>query len=139
MSHSCRRVTVAEHLRDRPPEIVALYRFLYGRIRRLGPMKLDPQGRGIVFQVRARAIGLAPKARWIDLTLWLKSGAGHPRVRKVDDYGPLGRVLHFRLTRREDLDPALARLLREAYAVAAQREVRRARAPRLPARSGRGS
>jgi hypothetical protein len=60
-------------------------------------------------------------------------------VRKVDDYGRLGRVLHFRFTREEDLDPALARLLTEAYAVAAQREVNRARPPRLPARSERGS
>jgi uncharacterized protein DUF5655 len=139
MSHSCRRVTVAEHLRHRPPEILVLYRFLRDRIRRLGPVKIDPQGRGIVFQVRARAIGLAPKDRWIDLSLWLKSGATHPRVRKIDDYGPLGRVLHFRIVRKEDLDPALARLLAEAYAVAAQREVKRARAAALPAGSGRGS
>jgi hypothetical protein len=131
-------MTVAEHLRNRPPEILALYRFLRDRIRRLGPTKIDPQGRGIVFQVRARAIGLAPKDRWIDLTLWLKSGASHRRVRKIDDYGPLGRVLHFRLTRKEDLDPALAGLLAEAYAVAAQRPLKRARPPRLPAKSGRG-
>jgi hypothetical protein len=106
-----------------------------GSVRR----KSTRQGRGIVFQVRARAIGLAPKDRWIDLTLWLKSGATQPRVRKIDDYGPLGRVLHFRLTRKEDLDPALARLLAEAYAVAAQREVKRVRRSRVTARSGRGS
>jgi uncharacterized protein DUF5655 len=135
-------MTVGEHLRHRPPEILALYRFLRDRICQLGPVTIDPQGRGIVFQVRARAIGLAPKDRWIDLTLWLKSGADHPRVRKIDDYGPLGRVLHFRIVRKEDLDPALARLLAEAYAVAAQREVTRARArrrPRVSARSANGS
>jgi hypothetical protein len=130
-------MTVTQHLRDRPPEILALYRFLESRIRRLGPVTVDPQGRGIVFQVRARAIGLAPKDRWIDLTLWLKSGASHPRVRKIDDFGPLGRGLHFRIERREDLDPALARLLAEAYAVAAQREVKRPRA--VPAASRRRS
>jgi uncharacterized protein DUF5655 len=130
MAHSCRRVSVAEHLHGRPPEILALYRFLRDRIRTIGPVTVDPQGRGIVLQVRARAIGIAPKNRWIDLTLWLKSGVTHPRVRKVDDYGPLGRVLHFRLTRKEDLDPALARLLAEAYAVAAQREITPTRGPR---------
>jgi uncharacterized protein DUF5655 len=101
-------MSAAAHLRDRPPEILALYQFLHDRIRQLGPVTVDPQGRGIIFQVRARAIGLAPKDRWIDLTLWLKSGSTHPRVRKVDDYGSLGRVLHFRLEREEDLDPALA-------------------------------
>jgi hypothetical protein len=87
-----------------------------------------------VFQVRARAIGLAPKDRWIDLTLWLKSGATHPRVRKIDDYGSLGRVLHVRLEREEDLDPALARLLAEAYAVAGQREITPSRGPRAAVR-----
>jgi len=136
MSHSCRRMSVAAHLRDRPPEILALYRFLHERIRQLGPVTVDPQGRGIVYQVRARAIGLAPKDRWIDLTLWLKSGATHPRVRKVDDYGALGRVLHFRLEREEDLDPALARLLEEAYAVAAQREITPARPRQASVRRG---
>jgi hypothetical protein len=67
---------------------------------------------------------------------WLKSGATHPRVRKVDDYGSLGRVLHFRLEREEDLDPALARLLAEAYAVAAQREITPSRGRRAPVQRG---
>src|SRR5438445_1891129 len=82
---------------------------------------VDPQGRGIVFQVRARSIGLAPHPRWIDLTLWLKCDLTHPRVRKVEDYGALGRVLHFRITSETDLDPQLMRLMEEAYAVGAQR------------------
>jgi hypothetical protein len=127
-------MTVAAHLRGRPPEILALYEFLDARIRRLGPITVDPQGRGIVYQVRARAIGLAPKDRWIDLTLWLKSGASHARVRKVDDYGPLGRVLHFRLTDPSDLDTELSRLLVEAYDVAAQRSPRPSRATATPKR-----
>jgi hypothetical protein len=126
-------MSVAAHLRDRPPEILALYRFLHDRIRQLGPVTVDPQARGIVFQVRARAIGLTPKDRWIDLTLWLKSGATHPRVRKVDDYGSLGRVLHFRLEREGDFDRALARLLAEAYAVAAQSDIAPSRTQRTSA------
>jgi hypothetical protein len=124
MSHSCRRFSVAEHLKDKPPEILALYEFLHDRIRQIGSVTIDPQGRGIVFQVRARSIGLAPKARWIDMTLWLKRDATHPRVRKVDDYGSLGRVLHFRITEPNDLDAGLMRLMREAYAVGAQRTAR---------------
>src|SRR5438132_4542543 len=62
------------------------------------PDPADRSGHGrsagprIVFQVRARSIGLAPHARWIDMTLWLKRDVTHARVRKVDDYGALGRV-----------------------------------------------
>ena len=121
MSHSCRRITVATHLAGKPPEILALYQFLHDRIRQIGPVTVDPEGRGIVFQVRARSIGLAPHPRWIDLTLWLKRDVTHPRVRKVEDYGALGRVLHFRITSETDLDPQLMRLMEEAYAVGAQR------------------
>jgi hypothetical protein len=46
---------------------------------------------------------LAPHARWIDMTLWLKRDVSHPRVRKVDDHGALGRVLHFRITSESDV------------------------------------
>ena len=124
MSHSCRRISVATHLAGKPPEILALYRFLHDRIRQIGPVTVDPQGRGIVFQVRARSIGLAPHARWIDMTLWLKRDVTHARVRKVDDYGALGRVLHFPTTSEADVAPPLWRLMREAYAVGAQRATR---------------
>ena len=54
------------------------------------------------------------------LALWLKGDETHPRVRKVDDYGALGRILHFRITSEEDVDPGLLKLLKAAYKVGAQ-------------------
>jgi hypothetical protein len=111
---------VADHLEGKPPQIVGLYRYVHDLVRQIGPVTVDPQGRGIVFQVRARSIGVTPHARWLDLTLWLKGDQTHPRVRKVDDYGSLGRILHFRLTSEEDVDGELMALLREAYRVGAQ-------------------
>lgn len=113
-------MTVAGHLAGKSPHIVALYRSLHDLVRQIGPVTVDPQGRGISFQVRVRSIGVTAKREMVDLTLWLKGGQTHPAVRKVDDYGPLGRVLHFRLTSAEDIDPALMTLLREAYKVGAQ-------------------
>jgi hypothetical protein len=113
-------MTVARHLAGKPPHIVGLYRYLRDLVRQIGPVTLDPQGRGIAFQVRARSIGVTPRAKWVDLTLWLKGGETHARVRKVDDYAAMGRVLHFRLTDEEDVDPELRKLLREAYKVGAQ-------------------
>ena len=58
------------------------------------------------------------------MTLWLKRDVTHARVRKVDDYGALGRVLHFPTTSEADVAPPLWRLMREAYAVGAQRATR---------------
>ena len=119
-------MTVALHLAGKPPHIVSLYRYLHDLVRQIGPVTVDPQGRGIAFQVRARSIGVMPHAKWVDLTLWLKGGQTHPHVRKVDDYAAMGRVLHFRLTAEEDIDAGLRKLLREAYKVGAQ-EVERPR------------
>lgn len=113
-------MTVAGHLEGKPPQIVGLYQYLHDLVRQIGPITVDPQGRAIVFQVRARSIGVTPHAKWIDLTLWMKGDQTHPRVRKVDDYGALGRILHFRLTSEEDVDPALLKLLKVAYKVGAQ-------------------
>ena len=113
-------MTVASHLAGKPPHIVGLYRHLHDIVRRIGPVTVDPQGRGIAFQVRARSIGVTPRAKWVDLSLWLKGGQTHPRVRKVDDYAAMGRVLHFRLTDEEDIDSELVKLMREAYKVGAQ-------------------
>ena len=59
------------------------------------------------------------------MTLWLKRDVSYPRVRKVDDYGTLGRVLHFRITNEDDVDPTLWRLMKEAYAIGAQDAIRR--------------
>ena len=113
-------MTVAAHLEGKPPEIIGLYRYLHDLVRQIGPVTVDPQGRAIVFQVRARSLGVTPRAKWVDLTLWLKGGQTHPGARKVDDYGVLGRILHFRLTSEDDVDPDLIKLLREAYKVGAQ-------------------
>ena len=76
-------MTVAGHLAGKPPHIVGLYRYLPDVVRQIGPVTVDPQGRAIAFQVRARSIGVTPRAKWVDLTLWLKSQHTHPRVRKV--------------------------------------------------------
>lgn len=113
-------MTVAGHLEGKPPQIVGLYQYLHDVVRQIGPVTVDPQGRAIVFQVRARSIGVTPHAKWVDLTLWLKGEQTHPRVRRVDDYGALGRILHFRLTSEDDVDPGLLKLLRAAYKVGAQ-------------------
>jgi hypothetical protein len=113
-------MTVALHLAGKPRHIVGLYRHLHDLVRQIGPVTIDPQGRGIAFQVRARSIGVTPGAKWVDLSLWLKGGQTHPRVRKVDDYAAMGRVLHFRLTEKEDVDLELRKLLRDAYKVGAQ-------------------
>jgi hypothetical protein len=65
--------------------------------------------------------------RFVTKNLWhscvcvpLRRRADHPRLRKIEDFGRLGQVHHFRLERPEDVDGALETLMREAYRVGTQ-------------------
>jgi hypothetical protein len=113
-------MSVRDHLTKQSPEMRALYRHVLATVRAIGPVTLDSQGRGIVFQVRARSIGVAFHPEWLELRIWLKGTARHRLLRKVEDFGTLGKGYHFTLRRPTDLDAPLRALLRRAYAVGAQ-------------------
>jgi hypothetical protein len=59
-------------------------------------------------------------AHFLDAGLWLRRKADHPRLRKIEDFGRLGQVHHFRLESPDDVDAALETLIREAYRVGTQ-------------------
>ena len=120
---------VSDHLAGRSPETRRLYRSILAAVRRVGPVRVDPQGRGIAFQVRARSIGVMFRRDSIDLGLWLKHPIRDARVTRVEEFGALGRAYHFPIRRPEDLDAALLQLVRQAYAVGAQEVPTIRRAP----------
>ena len=129
---------VSDHLTGRSPQIRRLYRSVLAAVRSIGPVRVDPQGRGIAFQVRARSIGVMFRRDWIDLGLWLKRPIRDRRAQRIEDFGALGRVYHFRIRRPDDLDLSLLRLVRKAYAVGAQ-EIPTIRRPQGNARRRAGA
>jgi hypothetical protein len=48
----------------------------------------------------------------------LRRRVTHPRVHRIENFGPLGFGIHFRLTTPGDIDRRLAALVCEAYAAA---------------------
>jgi hypothetical protein len=72
----------------------------------------------IVIQARVRFAGAVVRAGYLDASLWLKRSARHPRLLRTESFGVLGYGLHFRLVAPTDIDPALRRLVREAYRLA---------------------
>jgi hypothetical protein len=72
----------------------------------------------IVIQARVRFAGAAVRAGYLDATLWLKRRVDHPRLQRTESFGALGYGMHFRLAAPADIDPALRRLMREAYRLA---------------------
>jgi hypothetical protein len=60
------------------------------------------------------------RSRWLEVHFWLKRRLDDPRFHRVELI-PRDNWIHwFRLTDRSQLDAALARVVREAYAVGNQ-------------------
>lgn len=54
--------------------------------------------------VRVRFAIAVPKARWVDLSLRLRSRSGSPRFRRVETLNPEAHVHVLRLTEPNELD-----------------------------------
>ncbi len=121
MAHSCVVVDLAEHFPPRPgdgaqTQIPALFDAYVAFVERHGgPVKVIPQRTRIALQSRIRFGSVVVRRDWLDVALWLKQRAEHPRLRKVDDLGKAGFYHWFRLTDPDQLDDALGALISVAY------------------------
>jgi len=74
--------------------------------------------------VRVRFAGAVARKQWLDCALWLRRRVDHPRLRRIEAFGPDSYGCYFRLTRPDEIDKNLAALIREAYSVGQQKHVR---------------
>jgi hypothetical protein len=82
MWHSCVRMTVADHMRGRPKEVVDLYRRFARMVRELGPgVKAVAVKTGIGFMVRVRFAGAVLQKGGLRANFWIYSF----HVRSPDD------------------------------------------------------
>jgi hypothetical protein len=114
-----RRLTVDEHLRDAPPEHVALYRRVEEMIHACGPVSVSVSKTTITFKGTRRGFaGARPTRRgvqgYLDLT---RSLEGDRRIRSVSPYTKRLFVNHFLVTSPDDLDETFGSWVREAYRV----------------------
>jgi hypothetical protein len=123
--HSCGRYSLASHFAGKPRAVRAVFDRYLALAKACGPVTVYAQKTRIVFQTRVRFAGAVVRREWVDATMWLKRRARHPRLSGVEDLGRLGYGLHFKLERPGDVDPSLAALMREAYAIGRQETPRR--------------
>ena len=124
-SHACARYDLERHFNGKPPQIRALFEHVRAAIEAIGPVILLPEKTRIAFQVRMSFAQVTPRRRWLDGHVVLARRVEHPAVRKGESISPGNHVHHFRVTRPEDVTPALIALFREAYAVGEQRHLER--------------
>jgi hypothetical protein len=124
MWHSCIRMSVQDHLRGKPKEIVALYRTYARMVRGLGPgVKTSTVRTGIAFMVRVRFAGATPQRRKLRAGFWLKRRIESPRFTRVEFIPPNNWVYSMDIRAPEDLDDEVLGWLREAYRVGVQEHV----------------
>ena len=122
--HSCGRYRLADHFKGRPRALRRTFDRFVALAKACGPVTVYAQKTRIVIQARVRFAGLVVRRDWLDAGLWLKRRAEHPRLTRVEDFGPLGFGHHFRLQEPADADRALGDLVREAYAIGTQERLR---------------
>jgi hypothetical protein len=110
--------TVEDHLRDKPPAVVALYRRFVELVEACGPFDYAVSKTAITFKGSRRGFaGAKPKARSLDGYLDLQRRVEDPRIRSVSPYTKRLLVHQFRITAPEQLDEEFAGWVREAYQV----------------------
>jgi hypothetical protein len=123
--HSCQIHTVAEHLADRPAEVVALYKAFAAMVRRCGPVTVTAAKTRIAFQARMifSAVSLTNSALRAQVVLARR--LEHPRFHKVESFSPRNHLHQFVITARAQLDETVQAWLDEAYKVGRQEHLSR--------------
>jgi hypothetical protein len=122
-SHACGRYKLADHFRNKPPEIRALYNRVVAALRAIGPVRILPEKTRIAFQVRMSFAQVTPRQKWLDGHVVLARRLEHPRFRRIETISPRNHVHVFRLSQRSEIDADFRAWLAEAYLVGEQRHL----------------
>ena len=110
--------TVQDHLRDKPPAVVALYRRFVELVEACGPFDYAVSKTAITFKGSRRGFaGAKPRADGLDGYLDLQRRVEDPRIRRASPYTKRLLVHQFRISAPEQLDEEFAGWVREAYQV----------------------
>jgi hypothetical protein len=106
-SHSCVRITVRDHLRGKPSEIVGLYRRFARMLRGFGPVRTHPAKTRIAFISRMSFAGAVLRRDRLDVHFILARRIRSERFRKVERYGPRSVGHYLSIRSPEQLDEEL--------------------------------
>lgn len=114
------RVSLATHFQGKPAERKRTFDRWVRAARACGPVTVYAQKTRIVIQSRVRFAGAVVRVGHLDATLWLRRRVTHRSLDRVEDFGRIGCVHHFRLTSPGEIDAELKALMCEAYKVGTQ-------------------
>jgi hypothetical protein len=111
-------VTVEDHLRDKPPAVVALFHAFAQTVQGAGPADYAPVKGQVGFRGRKRIFaGVKLTRRGLEGYLDLPRRVESPRFRRISPYTRRLYVHHFLLTDPDQLDAEFSGWINEAYQV----------------------
>ncbi len=116
-------MTIEEHLRDKTPLAVELFRAFEAAVRECGPVRLHPVKTGIGFITRITFGGATLRQRWLDIGILLPHRLESERIRRVEKYGRHTYGHRLSIHDASELDPELRGWIREAYRVGMQEHI----------------
>jgi hypothetical protein len=119
--HSCVRVPLADHFKDRP-KARRLFNAFHDAVRAIGPVRLVSSKTRIAFMVRVRFAGCTVRKDSLRAGLWLPYDARAPRAIKKELIPPHYHLFYFDIREPEDIDADFRRLLSEAYRQGGQQQ-----------------
>lgn len=125
MWHSCGRYDLDIHFEGKSSRVRETFDALVEATQRCGPLTVYAQKTRIVFMVRVRFGGVVTRKHWLHFSLWLTKRIEHPKLSRVEVFGPNSYGHHFRLAGPKEVDRELEELICEAYAVGRQEHLLR--------------
>jgi uncharacterized protein DUF5655 len=122
--HSCLRMKVSQHLADKPPDLLRLYRRFAGMLRRTGTVRAHAQKTRIAFISRMSFAGCTFLKGRLRISFILRRPLDDPRIDRVEQFGPrtFGHWMDVRVL--EDLDDEVQGWIDEAASVGRQEHLR---------------
>ena len=111
--------TELDHLKDKDPAVVEIYRELISKLQKFGPLSIEPKKTSIHLGNRFGFAGVYTRKQYINLELHLNYRLNSSRVSNVEQASP-NRYHHtIRLNNVKDIDKELLSWLKEAYVLKA--------------------
>lgn len=113
--HSCAVTALDEHFRGRDPELRGIFDELVRRLRRLGPIKVDPVKTSINLTARHHLGAVAVRGSFLRLGFLAEKRIEDARIVHFERLGPAKFGHSVILESIEDLDPVVMGWLAAAY------------------------